>query len=401
MSASPRRPAGRRSRATLLVAVCAGLLLLAPTASAVPAPEPAVRDSAGLAAEVELLTEELELLEVAAEVAIEAYNEVDAELDTLVLQEVAAQAALDDTADQLDNGRAEASQRVRALYRSGGRPELAWTVLQAGDLGDVETTRRSLAAVLAADAAVIGSARLVAEKAVTSSEEVQELRRSRSALQQDAELRRQDAEKALQAGEALLAGTDAALVLAVAAEREEAEQLALARSLQAAEDALVAARATTPDVGRLPPPIVTGDAAAITGDTAAAVQRAVMGAPTPQAAAAITNAASRLGMPYTWGATGPETFDCSGLTQWAYRQAGVGIPRTSRQQYAGLRQVPVAEAAPGDLIFYANGPDPGSIHHVALYLGDGLMLTAPRTGDVVKVAALWRTPVYGAVRPVT
>ncbi len=61
----------------------------------------------------------------------------------------------------------------------------------------------------------------------------------------------------------------------------------------------------------------------------------------------------------------------------------------------------MAEAAPGDLIFYANGPDPGSIHHVALYLGDGLMLTAPRTGDVVKVAALWRTPVYGAVRPVT
>lgn len=397
MSASPPRPAGRRSHATLLVAACTSLLLLAPTASAVPVLEPPVPDSAGLAAEVELLTEELELLEVAAEVTIEAYNEVTAELDTLVLQEVAAQAALDDTADQLDSGRAAASRRVRALYRSGGRPELAWTVLGAGDLGDVETTRRSLAAVLDADAAVIGSARLVAEKAVTSSDQVQQLRRSRAALQQDAGLRRKDAERALQAGEELFAGTDAALVLAVEAEREEAEQLALARSLQAAEDALPAARATMPDVGRFPPTAVTGDIAAA---VQRAVQGAVQGAPTPQAAAAIEYAASRLGMPYTWGATGPDTFDCSGLTQWAYRQAGVGIPRTSRQQYAGLRQVPVAEAAPGDLIFYADGPDPGSIHHVALYLGDGLMLTAPRTGDVVKVAALWRTPVYGAVRPV-
>jgi cell wall-associated NlpC family hydrolase len=56
---------------------------------------------------------------------------------------------------------------------------------------------------------------------------------------------------------------------------------------------------------------------------------------------------------------------------------------------------------PGDLLFYASGSAPGSIHHVSMYLGDGLMITAPRTGDVVKVSALWDKPVYGAVRPVS
>ena len=84
---------------------------------------------------------------------------------------------------------------------------------------------------------------------------------------------------------------------------------------------------------------------------------------------------------------------------WAYAQAGARLPRTSRQQYAGLPKVPVSSLLPGDLVFYAHGSDPGSIHHVAIWLGDGLILTAPRTGDVVKISAVWRQPLYGAVRP--
>ena len=76
-------------------------------------------------------------------------------------------------------------------------------------------------------------------------------------------------------------------------------------------------------------------------------------APNAVAAAAIAAAATRLGMPYVWGATGPNTFDCSGLMQWAYAQAGVPLPRTSRAQYAALPHVPLTELAPGDLVFYA------------------------------------------------
>ncbi len=108
---------------------------------------------------------------------------------------------------------------------------------------------------------------------------------------------------------------------------------------------------------------------------------------------------SMRGRPYQWGATGPGTFDCSGLTMWAYRQAGVSIPRTSRSQYAGLPRVPIDQMQPGDLVFFANGSSPSSIHHVGMYLGGGQMMHAPRTGDVVKVSALWSNGMYGAVRP--
>jgi cell wall-associated NlpC family hydrolase len=122
-------------------------------------------------------------------------------------------------------------------------------------------------------------------------------------------------------------------------------------------------------------------------------------APTTAAQTAITAAMSMRGRPYQWGATGPGTFDCSGLTMWAYRQAGVSIPRTSRSQYAGLPKVPLDQMQPGDLVFFANGSSPSSIHHVGMYLGGGQMVHAPRTGDVVKVSALWSNGVYGAVRP--
>jgi cell wall-associated NlpC family hydrolase len=123
-------------------------------------------------------------------------------------------------------------------------------------------------------------------------------------------------------------------------------------------------------------------------------------APNSVAAAAIKAAATRLGLPYVWGATGPSSFDCSGLTQWAYAQAGVRLPRTSRAQYAELPKVPLDQLAPGDLVFYAvDVTNPGSIHHVGIYLGDGLSLYAPQTGSVVKIGAVGYGRIIGATRP--
>jgi cell wall-associated NlpC family hydrolase len=121
----------------------------------------------------------------------------------------------------------------------------------------------------------------------------------------------------------------------------------------------------------------------------------------PAAERAIAAARTRLGAPYVWGATGPSAFDCSGLTQWAYRQAGVVIPRTSRQQYAGLPHVPLDQLAPGDLVFYATDVNnPATIHHVGMYLGGGLSIYAPETGDVVKIGAVGYGRIIGAARPV-
>jgi cell wall-associated NlpC family hydrolase len=119
------------------------------------------------------------------------------------------------------------------------------------------------------------------------------------------------------------------------------------------------------------------------------------------AAAAVAYAMDQRGKPYRWGASGPDAFDCSGLTSSAYRAAGVAIPRVSTDQFYAGQPVAVADLLPGDLVFFADDPaNPATIHHVGMYIGKGLMVHAPHTGDVVRVASIWRTGYAGAVRVV-
>jgi cell wall-associated NlpC family hydrolase len=101
-------------------------------------------------------------------------------------------------------------------------------------------------------------------------------------------------------------------------------------------------------------------------------------------------AARQVGLPYLWGAAGPSAFDCSGLTLRAWQSAGVNLPRVAADQYNAGVHVPVAAAQPGDLVFYAPDPsDPATIDHVAIYLGDGLMVEAPHTGADVRIVGVY------------
>ena len=101
---------------------------------------------------------------------------------------------------------------------------------------------------------------------------------------------------------------------------------------------------------------------------------------------AIDFARQQLGKPYVWGATGPDSFDCSGLMLRAWEAAGVTLPRTSREQYGAGTYIPVTLAQAGDLVFYAyDTGDPGTIHHVAMYLGNGNIIEAQQTGVPVHV----------------
>ena len=109
---------------------------------------------------------------------------------------------------------------------------------------------------------------------------------------------------------------------------------------------------------------------------------------------AIGYAFQQLGKPYVWGAQGPASFDCSGLTSQAWSHAGLVIPRTSQEQWAKLPHVPLALLRPGDLVIYFKGAT-----HVALYIGNGLVVQAPRPGSYVKVSPIAANPVLGAVRP--
>ena len=124
------------------------------------------------------------------------------------------------------------------------------------------------------------------------------------------------------------------------------------------------------------------------------------GAPSGAAARAVAFARSQLGKPYIWGASGPSSYDCSGLVMVAYRRAGVWLPRVSRAQWHAGARVGLGDLAPGDLVFFAyNTGNPGSIHHVGMYIGGGAMIEAPYSGARVRVASIGRRDYIGAVRP--
>lgn len=117
-----------------------------------------------------------------------------------------------------------------------------------------------------------------------------------------------------------------------------------------------------------------------------------------QRASLIAAALSRVGLPYVWGGAGPNVFDCSGLVQWAYRQAGILMPRTADEQFLTGDHIPLADAQPGDLLFWTYDPnDPGFVDHTAIYLGNGLMVVAPHTGTNVQVVPVPTADFAGAV----
>ncbi|GGL28425.1 hypothetical protein GCM10014719_32400 [Planomonospora parontospora subsp. antibiotica] len=97
--------------------------------------------------------------------------------------------------------------------------------------------------------------------------------------------------------------------------------------------------------------------------------------------------------PYVWGAEGPGSYDCSGLVMWAYQKVGISLPHYTGNQWTAGTQIPKEQMRPGDLVFFHR-----DLHHVGIYIGGGLMVHAPRTGDVVRIAPIAGRPFAGAVR---
>ncbi|AXE79688.1 C40 family peptidase [Streptomyces atratus] len=137
----------------------------------------------------------------------------------------------------------------------------------------------------------------------------------------------------------------------------------------------------------------SSDSAHSAGRADRSTARGPVQAPNSRAAEAIAFAYGALGKPYVWGATGPSSFDCSGLTQAAWRSAGVSLPRTTYTQISAGRHISRSELAPGDLVFFYSG-----VSHVGLYIGNGQMIHAPRPGAPVRIAPIDQMPFAGATR---
>jgi cell wall-associated NlpC family hydrolase len=112
------------------------------------------------------------------------------------------------------------------------------------------------------------------------------------------------------------------------------------------------------------------------------------------AEAAVAEAQRQIGKPYVYGGSGPDSFDCSGLTAWAWRAGGVSLPHSAAAQYNSIPHVSMDALAPGDLIFFGS-----PIHHVGIYVGNGQMIEASHSGTPVRYSSILRRDTVGAGRP--
>jgi len=159
--------------------------------------------------------------------------------------------------------------------------------------------------------------------------------------------------------------------------RQRAKALAMAAA--AARAAADAARRSGGAVGR-PAPEGGGVRAPVGQSVTTAAQRV----------AALTWARTQIGKPYIAGHNGPEAYDCSGLTQWAFDKVGHHMVQFSQTQYAAGEKIPYSQLKPGDLVFFGTDPhDWRTIHHVAIYAGHDTMVEAPHTGGHVQEVGIW------------
>jgi cell wall-associated NlpC family hydrolase len=361
MAAAPFPPAAPRCLPRPIVAVLLALaVVLAGTtgAAATPAPDAALAAKAkALQARLDAQNAEVERLAEHLNVTDERRHMVQASLARVRARQQAAQAELDTAQRQLD-------EQARATYMQG--PQwLLGELIGDGSPDPLQRLPRQKAA-LEAQAAVVDQVRARKAEVDALGERIAlDLAEADLVHKRQAEERRQ-VQRMVGQLQATLDRIDEQL-----AGYLEAEQVRQEAARRAAWSGYMSG------VGSVQSWLQAG----------------------PVARAAVRWALAQLGDPYRWGASGPDTFDCSGLTSAAYRAAGVGIPRVSTAQWGAGPHIAVANLLPGDLVFYADNPrDPATIHHVGMYIGNGLMVHAPHTGDVVRVASVWRESYAGATR---
>jgi peptidoglycan DL-endopeptidase RipA len=182
-----------------------------------------------------------------------------------------------------------------------------------------------------------------------------------------------------------------------------AKQVATARArvagLRSARQAALAAAAAA--AARKAAAAAAAAASSSQGSTAAPSWAWSSGASASQGDVAANWALTQLGKPYQWGAAGPDTYDCSGLTMVAWAHAGVSLLHYTGYQWQEGPHVPLDQLQRGDLLFYAtDNSDPATIHHVGIYIGHGMMVDAPFTGADVRIDSIYQPGVpIGAVRP--
>ena len=327
----------------------------------------------GAQAEATALRLQLASLQRKAGQAVERYDLAQGELGQLVTVKLSLQRDLATATAHTATANEALDQRARALYQAGGMAGLYASVLDSGSFTEAVGRTGMVSRILKSDKNAT-----VAATAAGSRLAFQGQRAAEAADRQTRKISQV----------AVLADTVGALLAQQQALVDTADShvLELVRAQQA--------RAAADSADRFAAAV-----RAAGSSTAAGWAATDLPVPSAMIASVIDNAKKQLGKPYVWGAVGPDSFDCSGFTGWAYAAAGISMPRTAAQQYLTGSHPGLAQLAPGDLLFWATDlSNYASIDHMAMYLGAGLMIVAPHTGDVVKIQRVRADGYFGATR---
>ncbi len=354
----------RNPRRLSALALVAGLGVVVPTPAAVAAPLDAKQaEAAALEARIRAQGQRLSI-------AGEDFNEARVERERLQARADDARAQVVTAEQRWGALRTQLGTRARNLYMHPGAAIEAF--FGARTLGEVARAHKYGGEILLTDSELLMAAERARHEVMEQARTLNTLRSQAERTANELAARRSQVQRELGAQRALLNNVKGDIAELIAAERarQAAAAAQAATSPTSAAQPLAAAKPKVEEPTG-PPPAVKGSAGK-----------------------AVETARAQLGKPYEWGAGGPDSFDCSGLTSYAWSAAGVSLPHSSRAQYSSLPHVSRSQIQPGDLLFYGS-----PIHHVGIYEGGGVMINAPETGENVRRDSIGRSDYVGAARP--
>ncbi len=349
---------------------------------------------------------QIDALNNQAEVASEQYNGAQDSLTQALQTASAANAAAGRAHSEVVIEQSKVGALAAESYESGGMSQGLAIILNTTDPSQAMTRVSMLQQLSTSQSSLLAAARSADQVYQQSVATASQATATAQKLSADLVQKQAQINAALALSQQVLAKLTAAQraqLIAAQKAKEAADQakaqiaLAAYNKAQAAQAAAARATATRTAAARAAARAATAAAAAAANKTlitSVALPQSPSGSSAAQRAVAA--AMTRLGDRYVFGATGPTRFDCSGLVQWAYRQAGISTTHYTGTLYNDYRHIPESQLKPGDLVFFYRDH-----HHVGIYIGNGLMINAPHTGDVVRIASIAAHGYYsGAVRVV-
>ncbi|MDH4140779.1 MAG: NlpC/P60 family protein [Coriobacteriia bacterium] len=373
---------GRTRTRRIVAAFVATSLVLTFATSAVVAATPSTPAIEEKKSDAAAAQDRLDELAAQLELRGEEYAAILAELE---VTNEAIRAAREDSAEA-DRELAEAQRRLgdraAGIYRGGGIDMLG-VLLGTSSFQDFLTRLDWLRRVNRSDADLVTDVKDAREKVRLKQEALERRKEEQITLRDQASAAKRELEGAVADQSAFVDGLNAEVTQLIREEQERQERIAAERARRAAEAARRAQQAAAERAGNggnggnggSPSPERESDASEL-------------GPGHPEVVAI---GLEYVGVPYKWGGCSPGGFDCSGLTQYVYAKVGISLPRTSRSQYGVGAHVPsdrVDLLVAGDLVFFGYGADPGQVHHVGIYVGNGDYLHAPQSGQNVRVDSL-------------